>query len=81
MIGIKNKINIDDSQTTYTLKLAADPINKKFIYFVDDKEIQGFNKIPSNPTISFKNLNIGFTFRTVKANESINLKKIEVKLL
>jgi hypothetical protein len=81
MIGIKNKIQIDDSQTTYTLKLAADPINKKFSYFVDDKEIQGFNKIPSNPTSSFKNLNIGFKFRTAKANESINLKKIEVKLL
>jgi len=81
MIGIKDKINIDDNQTTYTLKLVADPINKKFSYFVDDKEIQGFHKIPTNPTSSFKNLNIGFKFRTVKANESINLKKIEIKLL
>ena len=81
MIGIKDKINIDDSQTTYTLKLVADPINKMFSYFVDDKEIQGFHKIPTNPTSSFKNLNIGFKFRTVKVNESINLKKIEIKLL
>jgi hypothetical protein len=81
MIGIKDKINIDDRQTTFTLKLVADPINKIFSYFVDDKEIQGFHKIPTNPTSSFKNLNIGFKFRTVKANESINLKKIEIKLL
>lgn len=81
MIGIKPQINIGDSQTTYTLKLVADPINKKFSYFVDDKEIQGFNKIPTILTSNLKNWNIGFKFKAMKANESINLKKIEVKLL
>ena len=81
MIGIKDKINIDESRTTYTLKLVADPISKIFSYYLDDKEILGFHKIPTNPTSSFKNLNIGFKFRTIKANETINLKKIEIKLL
>lgn len=81
MIGIKPQINIVDDQITYTLKLIADPINKKFSYFVNDKEIQGFNKIPVNPTISLKNWNIGFKFKAMKANESINLKKIEVKII
>lgn len=81
MKGVKPQINISDNQKTYTLKLVVDPTdptNPKFNYSVNDQEITGFNKFPRVNENSQKNWNVGFTFRATKANEIINLKKLEV---
>ncbi len=81
MKGIKSQINISDNQKTYSLKLVVDPTdpnNPKFNYSVNDQEITGFNKFPRVNENSQKNWNIGFTFKASKANEIINLKKLEV---
>ena len=81
MKGIKAQINLSDNLKLYSLKLIVDPTdpsNPKFNYSVNDQEIMGFNKFPRVTENNTKNWNIGFMFKASKANEVINLKKLEV---
>lgn len=79
MNGIRPKINLTDNSTSYTLTIEATPSNYSFVYTLDDLTIQNYTKFPLIAKDS-KSWNVGLMFKAQNANETITLKRFEVKL-
>ena len=79
MNGIRPKINLTDNPNSYTLTIEANPVNDSFVYTVNDFTIQNYTKFPLIAKDA-KSWNVGLMFKAQNSNETITLKRFEVKL-